>query len=420
MAAAAAAKEKGNLAYKAGDFAAAVGHYSSAMFADRTDPTYPLNRAAAYLKLGKFEDAERDCTTVLALSKINVKGLFRRAQARISLNKFHEAKADLREAVRLEPNNGAVKDELEKLSKVRPSSSSPNTSKSSFLPKRVRVPIDVVDATPSSSSSSGPSNSKPRRRRIPIEIVDDTANENPLYSSVKSSTNASRNSSSSPESRAAVAPDVLLTPVSTRSINGSSSSKMTGEIPTAATAPLKRTVGGGIFRPSGSSLEGTPKPASKVFNASAIVGDSNASSSSPDPLHARRPHDNPRPNARPAPTTLFEYTKEWNAATSHMEKWEIISSLPPSAIKPLFGISLTSAILMSIVETLEAVLTPSLGSSPPSGAGTVPKSSVRTYVTSLSSIERFSFVIMFLSETERAKVRSLLSDVGVAKSGWGL
>lgn len=89
-----------------------MGHYSAAIFANRKDPTFPLNRAAAYLKLGKSvaglviphrsgsiaellirrnEDAERDCSSTLALDPKNVKALFRRAQARIALNKLPEA-----------------------------------------------------------------------------------------------------------------------------------------------------------------------------------------------------------------------------------------------------------------------------------------------------------------------------------------
>ena len=45
---------KGNTSFKSADYAAAVGHYSAAIVADRKDPTLPLNRAAAYLKLGKW------------------------------------------------------------------------------------------------------------------------------------------------------------------------------------------------------------------------------------------------------------------------------------------------------------------------------------------------------------------------------
>ncbi|KAF8489392.1 hypothetical protein JB92DRAFT_2755903, partial [Gautieria morchelliformis] len=82
---------QGNASFKSGNWADAVGHYSAAVVADRTEPTYPLNRAAAYLKLGKYRDAERDCTTVLSLDDKNVKALFRRAQARIALESLPEA-----------------------------------------------------------------------------------------------------------------------------------------------------------------------------------------------------------------------------------------------------------------------------------------------------------------------------------------
>lgn len=45
---------QGNDAFKNGKYADAVGFYSAAIVADRKEPTYPLNRAAAYLKLGKY------------------------------------------------------------------------------------------------------------------------------------------------------------------------------------------------------------------------------------------------------------------------------------------------------------------------------------------------------------------------------
>jgi Flp pilus assembly protein TadD len=44
---------QGNAAFKAGDYAAAIGHYTAAALADPSDPTFFLNRAAAYLKLSK-------------------------------------------------------------------------------------------------------------------------------------------------------------------------------------------------------------------------------------------------------------------------------------------------------------------------------------------------------------------------------
>ncbi|EPS98608.1 hypothetical protein FOMPIDRAFT_1031313 [Fomitopsis schrenkii] len=85
-------KDKGNSAFKAGDFPTAIGHYSAAILLDPINPTYPLNRAAAYLKLGKSEDAERDCDRVLALDTKNVKAVFRRGQARVGLQKLAQAR----------------------------------------------------------------------------------------------------------------------------------------------------------------------------------------------------------------------------------------------------------------------------------------------------------------------------------------
>ncbi|TFK89150.1 TPR-like protein, partial [Polyporus arcularius HHB13444] len=84
---------KGNAAFKAGDFPTAIGHYTAAFIADPSNATYPLNRAAAYLKLGKNEDAERDCNAVLLIDSKNVKGYFRRGQARVALQKLKEAEA---------------------------------------------------------------------------------------------------------------------------------------------------------------------------------------------------------------------------------------------------------------------------------------------------------------------------------------
>jgi hypothetical protein len=45
---------QGNIAFKSGDYPTAIGHYTTAILANKNDVTYPLNRAAAYLKLGKY------------------------------------------------------------------------------------------------------------------------------------------------------------------------------------------------------------------------------------------------------------------------------------------------------------------------------------------------------------------------------
>lgn len=106
---------QGNAAFKAADYPTAIGHYTDAILADNGDHTFFLNRAAAYLKLGKYvhsisipkllhavdqlfrriEDAERDCSKVLALNSNNAKALFRRAQARKALGNLDDAQAGM-------------------------------------------------------------------------------------------------------------------------------------------------------------------------------------------------------------------------------------------------------------------------------------------------------------------------------------
>lgn len=138
-----------------------MGHYTSAMFTEPNNATYPLNRAAAYLKLDKYDifsfphrsllplcvrgsltqtasfsryqDAERDCEKVLQLDPQNIKGLFRRAQAKAGTGKLTEAQAgarfaycgqdcwflipigyvDLLKVITIEPNNPQARQELD-------------------------------------------------------------------------------------------------------------------------------------------------------------------------------------------------------------------------------------------------------------------------------------------------------------------
>jgi len=93
----------------------AIVHYGKAMELDPKEAVYFINRAMAYLKLQKWEDAELDCTIGLKLHPDNSKALWRRGIARRELGKLEEAKKDLQDALRLEPNDKAVKEELDKV-----------------------------------------------------------------------------------------------------------------------------------------------------------------------------------------------------------------------------------------------------------------------------------------------------------------
>lgn len=98
-------KEKGNAAYKGRQWNKAVSYYSEAIKLNEKNATYHCNRAAAYLQLGCFQQAEEDCSKAISLDKKNVKAYLRRGTARESLLCYKEAAQDFKHALVLEPQN---------------------------------------------------------------------------------------------------------------------------------------------------------------------------------------------------------------------------------------------------------------------------------------------------------------------------
>ncbi|XP_071803880.1 sperm-associated antigen 1-like [Asterias amurensis] len=104
-------KDKGNEAFKAGDFDEAVQYYTRSISVIPSAPSYN-NRSLARIKLGQFTGAVEDCTKVLKLEPENIKALLRRGTARKSLKEFVAAKEDLEAVLKAEPNNKQAKDLL--------------------------------------------------------------------------------------------------------------------------------------------------------------------------------------------------------------------------------------------------------------------------------------------------------------------
>ncbi|KAL0380167.1 UNVERIFIED_CONTAM: Outer envelope protein 64, chloroplastic [Sesamum angustifolium] len=63
------AKEKGNQAFKDKQWQRAIGFYTEAIKLNSSNATYYSNRAAAYLEMGSFIQAEADCTQAIDLDK---------------------------------------------------------------------------------------------------------------------------------------------------------------------------------------------------------------------------------------------------------------------------------------------------------------------------------------------------------------
>lgn len=113
------AKEKGNQAFKDKHWQRAIGFYTDAIKLNSNSATYYSNRAAAYLELSSFLQAEADCTKAIALDKKNVKAYLRRGTAREMLGYYKEAIEDFRYALVLEPTNKRAAMSADRLKKFQ-------------------------------------------------------------------------------------------------------------------------------------------------------------------------------------------------------------------------------------------------------------------------------------------------------------
>uniref|UniRef100_A0A7N0T0Y3 Amidase domain-containing protein n=1 Tax=Kalanchoe fedtschenkoi TaxID=63787 RepID=A0A7N0T0Y3_KALFE len=111
-------KEKGNAAFKGRQWNKAVSYYSEAINLNGSNATYYCNRAAAYLELGCFQQAEEDCNKAISFDKKNVKAYLRRGTARESLLYYKEAMQDFNHALVLEPQNKVASQAGKRLKKL--------------------------------------------------------------------------------------------------------------------------------------------------------------------------------------------------------------------------------------------------------------------------------------------------------------
>ncbi|CAO2840586.1 unnamed protein product [Amaranthus hypochondriacus] len=123
-------KEEGNALFKAGKYVRASKRYEKAVKFVEYDTSFSddekkqskalkitcnLNNAACKLKLKEYKQAEKLCTKVLELDSMNVKALYRRAQAYGNLADLELAEFDIKKALEIDPDNRDVKLEYKRL-----------------------------------------------------------------------------------------------------------------------------------------------------------------------------------------------------------------------------------------------------------------------------------------------------------------
>jgi len=82
--------------------------------------TYYSNRAAAFLELTSYRQAEADCTSAIDLDPKIVKAYLRRGTAREMMGYYKEAVEDFNHALVLEPMNKTAGVAINRLKKLFP------------------------------------------------------------------------------------------------------------------------------------------------------------------------------------------------------------------------------------------------------------------------------------------------------------
>jgi len=107
---AAEAKERGNGFFKQNKYPEAIQEYSEAVKRNPKEHTSFSNRAAAYIKMGAYDDAEKDCQTALKLEPGFLKAVLRLAQIYTFRKEFHKAMSEYDRAQKMDPQNQEAKE----------------------------------------------------------------------------------------------------------------------------------------------------------------------------------------------------------------------------------------------------------------------------------------------------------------------
>ncbi|KAL8283469.1 hypothetical protein RQP46_005572 [Phenoliferia psychrophenolica] len=92
------ARELGNVAFKSGDFATAVGHYSESIKRNPADARGYTNRSAALTKLMALPDALKDADKAIEVQPDFVKGYIRKSHVLFAMKEFGKAMSAIEQA----------------------------------------------------------------------------------------------------------------------------------------------------------------------------------------------------------------------------------------------------------------------------------------------------------------------------------
>jgi stress-induced-phosphoprotein 1 len=108
------AKERGNAAFRDGDFPKAIKEYEDAIKRDPSNASYHNNLAAAYQKMGLFNDAKKEVEKSLEIDRHYVKAWAKKGDIEFYMKEYHKSMESYKAGLSLEPDNSLCKQGLQK------------------------------------------------------------------------------------------------------------------------------------------------------------------------------------------------------------------------------------------------------------------------------------------------------------------
>lgn len=107
------AKERGNSFFRDGKYPDAIKEYEEAIKRDPTNAPFRNNLAAAYQKMGLFNDAKREVEKALDIDKNYVKAWAKKGDVETFLKEYHKAMDSYKSGLAIEPDNQLCKKGLQ-------------------------------------------------------------------------------------------------------------------------------------------------------------------------------------------------------------------------------------------------------------------------------------------------------------------
>eukprot|EP00331_Platyophrya_macrostoma_P002565 CAMPEP_0176419818 /NCGR_PEP_ID=MMETSP0127-20121128/8265_1 /TAXON_ID=938130 /ORGANISM="Platyophrya macrostoma, Strain WH" /LENGTH=509 /DNA_ID=CAMNT_0017800351 /DNA_START=58 /DNA_END=1587 /DNA_ORIENTATION=- len=115
-------KEKANEAFKRGDYEEAIKYYTDSLELDPGYKSYNsiifANRAAAQMKLTKYQEALADVDKSIELNADYAKAYFRRGEIKILLEDFEDAVRDFKKVHQLDPQYAGIREKIHETEKA--------------------------------------------------------------------------------------------------------------------------------------------------------------------------------------------------------------------------------------------------------------------------------------------------------------